>query len=75
MPCVEAPASPGPLCPEPFTRMAILEFLHPGQHGQVLLAAQLLVVAARVPWVEGVESDHVEGLGAGGSHTTQHTPG
>lgn len=48
--------------------MAVLELLHPGQHGQVLLTAQMPVVAPRVPWVEGVESDHVESLGTGGSH-------
>lgn len=48
--------------------MAALELLHPGQHGQVLLAAQLPVVTSRVPRIEGVEPDHVEGLGTGGSH-------
>lgn len=48
--------------------MAALELLHPGQHGQVLLAAQLPVITSRVPRVEGVEPDHVEGLGTGGSH-------
>lgn len=40
----------------------LLELLHPRQHIQVPLTAQLPVVTARVPWVEGVESDHIEGL-------------
>lgn len=42
--------------------VAVLELLHPGQHGQVLLVAQLLVVTELVPRVEGVEPDDVEGL-------------
>lgn len=54
--------APIPLrCPHP-SRGYVLELLHPGQHIQVLLAAQLSVVTTRVPRIEGVESDHVEGL-------------
>lgn len=53
--------------------MAVLELLHPRQHGQVLLTTQLPVVATRVPRVEGVESDHVEGLGT--EEATQRAPG
>lgn len=49
-------------CPHPWRNYG-LELLHPGQHIQVLLAAQLPVVTAGVPRIEGVESDHVEGLG------------
>ena len=65
------PPSPHPPVPstQPCAAMAVLELLHPGKHGQVLLTAQLPVVATRVPRVEGVESDHVEGLRAEGSHT------
>lgn len=63
MPCGEAPHTP--FCPPPSQspRMAVLELLHPRQHGQVLLTTQLPVVATRVPRVERVEPDHVEGLG------------
>lgn len=62
-PRVPSPASPP-------TGTSILELLHPGQHGQVLLVAQLLVVAARMPRVEGVEPHDVEGLGQEEPHPT-----
>lgn len=72
----EEPPGPTPaasLPQAPSAGRAVLELLYPGQHGQVLLAAQLLVVAARVPGVEGVEPDHVESLWA--SHTQQLSQG
>ena len=56
------------------TGLAVLELLHPRQHGQVLCTAQLPVVAPGVPRVEGVEPDHVEGLGTERGHT-QRGPG
>ena len=39
-----------------------LELVHPRQHPLVLLVGQVLVVAAVVPRVEGVEADAVEAL-------------
>lgn len=48
-----------------------LELLDPGQHAQVLLAAEVPVVPVRVPGVEGVEANHVEGLGGVGGRWGQ----
>lgn len=39
-----------------------LELLHPGQHAQVFLIAQVHVVSVGVPGVEGMEVDHVQPL-------------
>lgn len=59
MSLLEQPSGPRP---SPPTGEAVLELLHPGQHVQVPLAAQLPVVASRVPRVERVKPNHVEGL-------------
>lgn len=56
-------SGPGSAAPSPLPRAGhALEFLDPGQHAQVLVVAQVHVIPARVPGVEGVEADHVESL-------------
>lgn len=37
-----------------------LEFPDPFHHLPVFIIAKVVVVSTRVPWVEGVESDHVQ---------------
>lgn len=41
-------------------KIIFVEFVHPGQHFEVFVVAQLHVVSMRVPGVEGMEADHVQ---------------
>ena len=50
--------------------LILLEFPDPLEHLQVFVATQMHVVPSGVPGVEGMVSDHVQGLFNGGKMNT-----